>query len=309
MFGIDDSLDASLNLYFALNTRIADANTRQQYRLSLANLQEAVGKRLTIGELSDDAVALMMQRLRERGLSPRTINDRRARVHALWSWLCRRGVLAKWPMTPPLIEPTRVPEAWTEQELRKLFQAAALERRQVGGCPAWLWWSCLLSIAWNTGERVGAIMQLKWEHVDMDGRWLHVPAEIRKGKRQDMLYRLAPETMAFLLMQRRHTPEFILPWDRHPSYLWQAFGRLLKSAGLPTDRRSKFHRLRRSVASHYEAAGYDAQRLLGHSARSVTEAYIDPRIVPTIQASDVLFEIGQIAPSRRSRLPPERGVG
>ena len=285
----DNSLESALTCYLSLNTRVADPKTVLQYRLALANLQLAAGRVLAISDLSDDRVAGMMLMLREKNLAARTINDRRARIHAFWTWLARRGYVHTWPTTQSLAEPERIPEAWSEKQMRALFNAAACERRKIGGCPAWLWWTCLLSIAWDTGERIGAILQCDWPMVDFDGRWLTIPAESRKGKRKDMLYKLSPETISALWMLRKHGQEKILPWDRHPSYLWTAYGNLLRAAGLPSDRKSKFHRLRKSVATHYEAAGYDAQKLLGHSSRSLTEKYLDPRFLTRDHAADVLF--------------------
>jgi hypothetical protein len=70
--------------------------------------------------------------------------------------------------------------------------------------------------------------------------------------------------------------------------LWPAYTEILKRAGLPHDRKSKFHRMRRTVASFFEAAGANATALLGHSARSVTEGYLDPRLVRTPQPSELL---------------------
>lgn len=173
--------------------------------------------------------------------------------------------------------------------MRQLFAAAALQRRKIGGVPAWLWWTCLLSLAWDTGARIGELMQLDWAHVDFDGRWLNVPAELRKGKRADKSYRLSPETIAYLRLLAKHDQPLLLPWDKHPSYLWEAFGRILKEAGLPTDRRSKFHRLRRSTATHFRAAGGDARKALGHTSEAVTERYIDERLLKQVHPADVLF--------------------
>ena len=61
--------------------------------------------------------------------------------------------------------------------------------------------------------------------------------------------------------------------------------------GLPSDRRHKFHAMRRTVASFYEAAGGNATELLGHSTRDVTRThYLDPRVVGQgVNACDVLF--------------------
>jgi len=69
-------------------------------------------------------------------------------------------------------------------------------------------------------------------------------------------------------------------------------GLILKRAKLPADRQSKFHRLRKTCASYAAAAGIDPQRLLDHSNPSTTRAYLDPRIVQTRQACDVLPKVG-----------------
>jgi hypothetical protein len=55
--------------------------------------------------------------------------------------------------------------------------------------------------------------------------------------------------------------------------------------------------MRRSVASYFKQAGGDATELLDHSARSVTQAYLDPRIVTQVQAMDLLPPIGRKAAS------------
>jgi len=59
------------------------------------------------------------------------------------------------------------------------------------------------------------------------------------------------------------------------------FRRILDDSGIyaPKGCGMRFHRIRKSKASYTELAGGDAQRALGHSARSVTERYLDPRIV------------------------------
>lgn len=64
--------------------------------------------------------------------------------------------------------------------------------------------------------------------------------------------------------------------------------------GLPDNRLYKFHAIRKSVASHYEAAGGNATELLGHTSRKITRAYLDPRIVRKKSAIDVLFRPGEL---------------
>ena len=152
-----------------------------------------------------------MHYLQERSLSERTINERRNRIHALWHWLVKRGQVATWPTTGKIDEPHRTPQAWSAAQIRKLFVATALIRGTKNGCPKWLWWQCLLLLLWDTGARITEILSARWEHFDWDTRYLNIPAELRKGKRKDMLYRLSPETVGVLRMLKRHSPETILP--------------------------------------------------------------------------------------------------
>jgi integrase len=74
---------------------------------------------------------------------------------------------------------------------------------------------------------------------------------------------------------------------RRPRCVWPL------AAGLPDTREYKFHVLRKSVASHYEAAGGNATDLLKHSSRKVTLTYLDPRVVRPAAPVDLLFRPGE----------------
>jgi integrase len=83
-----------------------------------------------------------------------------------------------------------------------------------------------------------------------------------------------------------------IPWDRHPTYVYNRLKIILKRAGLPHGRKDKFHKVRKTTASYYEAAGGSAQRLLDHSSPAVTRRYLDPRIVsPGVPAPSVLPKV------------------
>lgn len=281
--------DVCENRFFLLNTKIRSEHTRSQYRIALKDLARAIGHEPRVGDLSDDSIALLMRSLMDRKLSIPTINGRRDNIHALWTWLARRGHISVWPTTPPLDEPQRTPQAWTARQMRQLFNAASLMTGRRKGVPRWLYWHVLLSLIWDTSERITAILHVGWEHFDFDSRWLRIPAELRKGQKKDMVYRLSPETVGLLRMVLKYSPETLVPPIYNDAYIWAAYELLLKEAGLPTDRNSKFHRLRRTVASHFERAGGDAQKLLGHTSRRITEGYLDPSIVQPPQATDLLF--------------------
>ena len=156
------------------------------------------------------------------------------------------------------------------------------------------WWAALFLVLFDTGERIGAVMELTWENVDMSAGWLTIPAEVRKGRTRDIVARLHPETVARLDALRPRGQK-IFPWPYCKTLLWYHLGRVLKAAGLPHDQRSKFHRMRRTVASYFELAGGNATELLDHSSRKVTRAYLDGRIIERKHPADMIPRPAQSA--------------
>ena len=138
-------------------------------------------------------------------------------------------------------------------------------------------------------------MALRWQDFDADNGWIVARAETRKGGRADKATRLPDEAVAAIEKIREPDRELIFPWDRTDTYIYCRYKKILVSAGLDTDRKSKFHRMRKSAASHFEAANGNATVLLGHSSRKVTESYLDPRITKPQQAADLLFVPGRKA--------------
>ncbi len=274
--------------YFLINQRIRCPDTQRQYRYALGNLAEFVGHPPNLADLIDDNIAGMMGLLARRGLSVETINDRRGRINALWTWCAKRGMVTTWPTVSPLPEPERIPLAWSRDNVAAILRECSVEGGWIAGIAARLWWETLHLVMWDSGERIGALMEARWTH--LQGENLILPAEIRKGGKCDRIYRLHQDTVAKLETIRKPERELIWPWDRTEAILYRRYKNLLKRAGLPFDRKSMFHRMRRSVASHYEAAGGNATELLGHSdRRTTTGAYIDPRVCPSPQAVDRLF--------------------
>ena len=120
-------------------------------------------------------------------------------------------------------------------------------------------------------------------------RWLLIYAEYRNGQTRAKTWKFHAETVALLREIVQPEPELVFPFPYNSATLWNRYDTLLKSAGLPHDRKHKFHCLRKSVGSYFEAAGGNAMQLLDHSSRKVTQSYLDPRIVKAVQASELLF--------------------
>jgi integrase len=270
--------DAFEQLYLPIKLRSRAANTKRLYRFSLDRFDEYLGRRARIGDLDEVVVCSFLAWRRSTGVAASTVERDRYNLLAVWRFLNRRRMVDTWPEIEPEVIPERVALAWTEADVHRLLDACRLAEGSISRCPASVWWQCLHLIAWDTGERIAAIVGLKWPDVDLDQAVAVCRAETRKGGRLDRCYPLAAETVAALRLIPRESPS-VLTWPYSKTYLWNRYDKLLERAGLPHGRESKFHRLRRSVASHYAAAGHNATELLGHSSAKVTKRYLDPRIV------------------------------
>ena len=279
-------------------------NTSRLYRLSITSFGRTLGKRPRLCDFTDTNLSRHIQRLLDEGRSVATANKDRAQLLALWRYAHKRGLVTNWPDVPVIPEPERTPAAWMPEDLAKLEEAVGRRKGSIAGVPERLWWRSLIYACLDTGERISAIRDATWDWVD--GVWLRVPAEARKGKTRDRAYRLRPATVDDLEMIRRMgAGNFLWPWPLNRDYLWQKYGALLKEAGLPAGRRDKFHRLRRTTASISHAAGLDAQQVMDHEYRRTTRAYLDPRYMANTQPCDVLADfLGN--PKKATRRPPDR---
>lgn len=264
-------------------------NTANLFQLSIRQFSRTLIRTATVPDLNEQNMAKHVDRRRQRGKAAATIAGEQRKLYALWRFACKQGYLKVWPTSHPLRVPERIPRAWTAEELAKLFACVkfAKDVAQVDGP---LWWGALFSCLWDSGERIGAMLDLQWDGVDIEGRTIYLPAEVRKGGHGDRLYPIADETARLLAKLPREFRPFFWPYD--PVTLYNRLKAMLLKGGLPADRRSKFHRIRRSTASHYEAAGGNATELLGHTSRKVTRGYLDPRIVKPTSAVDLLFRPG-----------------
>jgi integrase len=259
------------------------------YLISIRSFGKFLGRDPRLSDLTDETVNRYLCYFRELPRSPSTVNKERANLAAIWRFACRKKYLEIWPDVPKDVQPEIVPVAWLPEELTRLFSQAGRMDGWIGGVPAGKWWLALLSVCWDSGERISAVLSLRWTDLDLEGGWMVAPARTRKGGRSDEAYRLHPDTLAALMAIREPRREEVFPWPYKSSYIWQRYAKVLKLAGLPSDRKSKFHRIRKSVGSYVKAAGGDPTETLRHRDSRTTRAYLDPRVCGPKQAVDFLF--------------------
>lgn len=274
-------------VYRPLKLRGKSANTTRLYYATFASMRRTLGREPVLADIGDDLAVtrhletLASQKSKRTGrmLSAYTIEKQRSQIMALSTLAFDRGIL-----TGPRVDiapeplPERTPEAWTHEEMERLFAAASVAPGRIGPLLVRAVFPALIAMIYDTGERVTACLETLRD--DYHRPHVLVRAEARKGRKKDKLFVLSPESCDLLdAVIVPSAPELIHIPVSQRARIWPILGEIVKAAGLTGGRTAKFHKIRRTVASLYCAAGQDASSLLGHSSKKITERfYLDPRI-------------------------------
>ena len=283
--------------YLPERTSISSPATIRQYGRSLRLFTMFLGHPCTPADLTDRIVGKYLRWLVEvEGVKPTTANGYTKQVKALWVWLAKKRIVAEFPTVAKLKQPEPIPIAWTREEFQKLFAACGEQVGFVGPVLAGLFWIAFYRVLWDSGERTGAMLALRWDWLDMKSGHLTVPGEFRKGRTQSMVYKLKPETLAALRAIMKPPRELIFDLGdckEKCCYFYTRHRELVKSAGLPyVKHKSGPQKGRRTFASFIESAGGNATKALKHRDRRVTEdSYLDPRITEVESENLKLFPL------------------
>lgn len=274
--------------YLPQNLKARSQSTHRQYRFAVNDFAEYLGHEPTLADLQDEQIAGLINHLLgpKRGVCEITANERAGRIKTFWRWAASRRTLTgvqDFPTVQRVPVPEKVPRAWREDELVKLFNACRMTRGDIGGVPAWRWWTCLHAWLWCTAERIGATLQLTPDHIDLEHNVASVPASIRKGKRKPAVYVLWPDVVLMLreiLPPKLPDRQLVFPWAIDPSSFYNHYHRLLGRAGLKWEKGVGPHKMRVSHATWRHIAGDDATQALGHSNPETTRRhYLDPSLM------------------------------
>lgn len=268
------------------NRRIRNPKTQSHYRLAIRQYCDAVGQPdATISDLSDDGLIMLEKLLLDRHAVP-TVNSQISRVKAVWRWLAQRKLLDTWPTLSRLKEPEPARRAWDIAQLRQLLLACEATEGEIAGIPACEFWRVWHLLQWETGERTGAMLALRWEWVTKDG--LDVPADARKGGKA-AFYRLSSSLVDELKTFSAPSRQLLFPWPLSLASFWNHYARLLIRARLPHDRKCKPQKMRRSHLTWWAVGGGDPTTRAKHSSSETTRRhYIDERLIHQPDPSDIL---------------------
>ena len=125
-----------LDDYQRYRLRGAAKNSKLKFRYALDHLRDFLGHEATLDDLTDDQIIDWMWHLREREMAAPTVNSYAAKVRALWTFCARRGLIRWFPEFPLLPTDERIPVAFSEAELKRLFGALAATEGPIGASVA-----------------------------------------------------------------------------------------------------------------------------------------------------------------------------
>jgi len=266
--------------YLPLRLSGSSPKTVAAYRTALNHWRRLVGP-MPVRQIASEGFARFQGRLVQE-VGPASCNTYCAHLMVLLRFAADEdvGLLARPPKWRKLKEPKRSPLALTLEEFRKVLATVQKEEGRIGGYPAAAWWTALLLVCWETGLRYTALLLLRSIDVVWDSGGLFCQADTQKDK-EAMWFELPPHVLEAIRAVYDPGRELLFGRDVTIETVGRWFRRILDRSGIyaPKGCGQRFHRLRRSKASYTEAMGGDPTRALGHSDRSVTERYFDPRIV------------------------------
>jgi integrase len=271
------------------------------YESTLDRFRDFLGREPTIDDL-DDLTAAKFLRWRSstvhdprRGLiSPASLAKDSAHIRTVWTWCAKKrlkksdGELLEFPDYARPRVPKPRPVAYTIEELQALIETARHRKGLVGDVPAPWYWISKIRAMFETGERIGAVMQIRWGEVDLDRCSLTFLANTRKGHRETITRAISPDLASVMALHKRPADRLVWPWLENRKMLscYASLKVLCRLAGVPYH---PFHSIRKSTASYLKRAGISAKKQLGHSSEEMAEIhYYDDRITGIESALDFL---------------------
>jgi integrase len=261
----------------------------KSYEYALKRLYRHIGRSVSVSELTDELVTDHMQWILNSGLAVASANNSRLHLLALWRYAYKKKLIDTRPDVEKLPEPKRLPKAWAVAEVGQILEACREQKGVISGIPAAKWWRAFILVLYDTGLRRRAATLLQRTDLDFTDGMLTVRPEDQKQNAEQQ-FRLSAETLAAIreiwLPERR----LLFAWSRERKRIWIDYGEILKRAGLSCTNKDKFHKIRRTTATHIAAtAGIAAAcHHLGHSSEAMTKRYIDPRFTQTRDGVDFL---------------------
>ncbi len=212
-------------------------------------------------------------------VSRATINKELRHLRAVLRKAAKWGWLPAVPDFAFLREQVKLPTFVSGDEFARLYLACDQAKTPRGlAFPAADWWRALIVMAYMTGWRIGQLLALRRDDVDLKEGTALTRADDNKGGR-DQRIKLHPAIIEHLKTLAGFTP-MLFPWKLTERPLYKEFFRLQKLAKVIPDGGKLhygFHDLRRGFATmNADRMTPDAlQALMQHKSYLTTQRYIN----------------------------------
>jgi integrase len=181
----------------------------------------------------------------------------------IYSWAVRREILRYTPflgLEKPFAEQPRT-RSLSNDELRRLFKALAEAPKQITAV-----WLMLL----YTANRLRETLKMEWAWIDMEKKYLVLPAPVTKNKRPHLVP-LVPQAVELLEMLKELGPSssymFPGPNGRPLNWIQKATNKILESAGIEDARHHDTRRVVQTNMAELGIAPHVADMVLNHSIK------------------------------------------
>ena len=206
--------------------------------------------------------------------SPATVNKELRHLRAAFRKARKWNMLAEAPEFDMLPEAQHDPYFINDTTFKALYDACdSMARPADRRYPAGEWWRALLCFAYMTGWRIGEILDLRRDDLDLETGMAKVIAESTKGRR-DASVKLPAIVVEHVRGILEFQP-FVFDWPHHERTLWADFAELKTAAGVEFE--GAFHRFRFGFANA-NVGRMDAhllQTLMRHRDPQTTRHYIN----------------------------------
>jgi integrase len=281
----------------------ASAGHRKETKLAVKHFERLVNpKRLQAikSQTFDDYATKRLQedsRRREATISPATVNKELRHLKLVMSRAVDWGYIGRVPRIHMIREPEKLKRYVIPDHFALLYEHcdAAGRPTDYPFTPA-DWWRGVIVFGYMTGWRIGEILALRREDLDLEAGTAITRHGDNKGKR-DEIVPLNDVVVEHLRPLRSFEP-VVFPFYHSPRTLYQEFHAIQKAAGL-AEPYYGFHDLRRAFATMNVArlSAVELQRLMRHKSFETTKRYIDMaqsmnRVVDKLHVPDVLLRKG-----------------
>ena len=272
--------------YIAFQADRRRAGTVRAYRTAF-DAYDRLMRPKTVSDVTVQALSTFVRKRLAEGRRPATVNNALRHLKSALRWAEWQGQVVKAPNFRGLMirEDRPRPRLLTDRDFAAMVSAVDDSRFRPKRRPAG-WWRTLLHMGFYGGLRMGEMLTLRWDDLDLEGASgrldgtpsLTLRAEETKGRTERTVPLAAgmPELLSEWRGRQKDRSGKVLPWDREsPRALYDDWKAIQQAAGFG-GKPFKIHDLRRGCASALIASGVSTAAVkewLGHKAIATTESY------------------------------------